>query len=129
MQLLKSNVTAQPRETPHYTLVRWGGGLHLEWRARRSSALSQDDHRAEGLACASQAVADPALEAQGSTGSQDFKSGKEVGGRTFPNPSNEISTVMLIWVANTCKLATVRFLSVEKCGEGEEGEAGRTQGS
>lgn len=32
-------------------------------------------------------------------------------------------------LANTGKLATVRFLSVEKCGEGEEGEAGRTQGS
>lgn len=90
---------------------------------------SQDDHRAAGLVRASQAVADLALEVQGSTGSQeDCKSGK-VGGRTFPNSNNEIRTAMLIWVANACKLATVRFLSVEKCGEGEEGEAGRTQGS
>lgn len=47
----------------------------------------------------------------------------------FLNPNNEIRTPMLIWVANTCKLATVRFLSVEKCGEGEKGEARRTQGS
>lgn len=56
---------------------------------------SQDDHRADGLARESQAVADPALEAQGSTGCQDFKSGEEVGGRTFPNPNNEISNVNL----------------------------------
>lgn len=90
---------------------------------------SQDGHRADGLARASR-MAEPALEAQGSTGAQEnFKSGKEVGGRTFLNPNTEIRRTMLIWVANTCKLATVRFLSVEKCGEGEEGEAGRTQGS
>lgn len=30
LQLLKSNVTAQPGESLHYTLVRWGGGLHLD---------------------------------------------------------------------------------------------------
>lgn len=44
-------------------------------------------------------------------------------------PIPKMRSAMLIWVANTGKLATVRFLSVEKCGEGEEGEAGRTQGS
>lgn len=45
----------------------------------------QEELRADGLAPASQIGTDPALEAQGSTGAQeDFKSGTEVGGRTFP---------------------------------------------
>lgn len=62
---------------------------------------------------------------------QDLQGGREQGAGLSPIPANEIKRkATLMGVANTCRLGTAGFLSVEeKCAEGEEGEAGRTQGS
>lgn len=98
----------------------------------RSSVLAVRMTTAQVGWLKSQTVADLALAAQVSTGSQrHFKAGRSREQDFSLIPTNEIRRkATLIWVANRCKLATVRFLSVEeKRGEGEEGKAGRTQGS
>lgn len=82
MQLLENKVTAQLRRA--FTTPTGRGEEGSTWRMEGQEELctwSQAEHRADGLAHASQVVADPALEAQGSTGA--FQEWKRSRGQDF----------------------------------------------
>lgn len=88
LQLLENQVTAQPRRAFTTPTGRGGGGFHLE-KGGPGGALHlgvrMTRSRWAGSCIPRRDRGDPALEAQGSTRAQeDFKSGTEVGGKTFP---------------------------------------------
>lgn len=116
---------AQPQETITTPEMRWGAMLHLEF-----CACSQNGNCTAGLAH----VPDSGRPCSSSAGQHWISKGisrlarsREQDFSLIPNEIGRKAT--LIWVASRCKLATVKFLSNEKCGEGEEEKSGRTQGS
>lgn len=121
LQLLKKNVSsAQPRETLGRSDTGWGvaaGG----WRARSGDGM-------EPMGWLPQPVSDRACSS--STGQRrlpgEFRGQREAGAGLFPGPNRweRKKCRGVIWVANTCKSATGRFLSVEECGE-RGGRGGR----
>lgn len=123
LQLLENQVTAQPRRAFTTPTGMGGGGFHLE-KGGPGGAQSR---------WAGSCIPDRDRPCSRGTGQhwspRGFQEWNRSRGQDFPLFGTFPQTAMLIWDANTCKLATVMFLSVEKCGEREEGEAGRTQGS